>query len=155
MPESARPPQSDDDPPAAPDTPDAKTVLGTLWAGIAVHASPPDVTFAGAATAAAAPDAMAEQRVRRIARAFGLHAEHCVIGLIAEDRAALIRESASTLASLLQIWAERSVSPEAVWTELDRRTQVGELLLSLNSMPTRRAGRAISRPWKIRSTKLP
>ncbi|ACI52611.1 conserved hypothetical protein [Gluconacetobacter diazotrophicus PA1 5] len=148
MSESAPPPPSDDD---APSVPDARTVLAALWAGLV--ASP--TTIAAAGSAPLPPDPRAEQHVRRIARAFGLHAEHCVMELIADDRAALIRESAETLTRLMQIWAARNVSADAVWTELDRRTQVGELLLTLNNTPTRRAGRAIARPWKIRTTKLP
>ncbi|MBB2202532.1 hypothetical protein HLH28_13280 [Gluconacetobacter tumulisoli] len=149
MPESARPPQTDETTPAPASTPDgdgAADVLDRLWAGLAIAAAP--------AGPEAAPDPQADHRVRRTARAFGLHAEHCLTALVADDPATLVRESADVLQTLMQLWAARSVAPDAVWTELDRRLRVGNLLLSLNA-PARGSGRAITRPWKIRTTKLP
>ncbi|WP_246379492.1 phosphoribosyl-ATP pyrophosphatase [Gluconacetobacter johannae] len=117
----------------------AADVLGRLWAGLAVGAD---------------PEGASDLHIRRTARAFGVHAEHCLAALIVDDRATLVRESADVVHMLMRLWAARNVAPEAVWTELDRRTQVGNLLLSLNA-PARGTGRAITRPWRIRSTKLP
>ncbi|MFW7268326.1 phosphoribosyl-ATP pyrophosphatase [Gluconacetobacter sp. Hr-1-5] len=131
-----------DDPAAAPD---ARRAVEALWQALsqdAAQAPPPT-----------------ERDIRRLARAFGLHGDHCVVGLIAGDRSQLVRESAHVLTCLMRIWAARNLSAGAVWTELDRRTQVGELLMMLNNTPRRRAGRsagrALGRPWKIQSTKLP
>ena len=136
------PPPSDDDPAAAPD---ARRAVEALWQALsqdAAQAPPPT-----------------ERDIRRLARAFGLHGDHCVVGLITEDKSQLVRESAHVLTCLMRIWAARNLSAGAVWTELDRRTQVGELLMMLNNTPHRRAGRsagrALGRPWQIQSPKLP
>ena len=89
-------------------------------------------------------------------RAFTCAAEECVMDLIAQDHAGLVAHSADVLDGLLRIWAEQGVEAEDVWTELDRRTRMGNLLLSLNM--TRRRGTpptARKRSWKIRTTKLP
>lgn len=138
------PPPSPADDSAAP-PPDARRAVEALWQALsqhAAHAPPPT-----------------ERDIRRLARAFGMHGDHCVVGLIAEDKGQLIRESAQLLTCLMRIWAARDLSAGAVWTELDRRTQVGELLVMLNNTQRRRAGRAagrsLGRPWKIQSTKLP
>ncbi|MFT8421549.1 MAG: hypothetical protein ABF665_08530 [Gluconacetobacter sp.] len=135
-------PPPDDDTAAAPE---ARQAVEALWQALsqdAAQAPPPT-----------------ERDIRRMTRAFGVHGDHCVVGLIAGDRSQLIRESAHVLTSLMRIWAARNLSAGAVWTELDRRTQVGELLMMLNNTPRRRAGRsagrALGRPWKIQSTKLP
>ncbi|GBQ32759.1 hypothetical protein HLH34_18515 [Gluconacetobacter azotocaptans] len=145
MPQSAPPSQTDPDDAARagermPSADGAADVLERLWAGLTVPAEP----GAGAS----------DLHIRRTARAFGLHAEHSLTALITDDRATLVRESAHVLLTLMRLWAARNVAPEAVWTELDRRTRVGNLLLALNA-PVRGTGRAITRPWKIRSTKLP
>ncbi|MBB2203967.1 phosphoribosyl-ATP pyrophosphatase [Gluconacetobacter takamatsuzukensis] len=141
MASSSLPPPGDD--PAA--APDARQAVEALWQALSQEA------------AGAGPPT--ERDIRRLARAFGLHGDHCVVGLIAADRGQLIRESAHVLTCLMRIWAARNLSAGAVWTELDRRTQVGELLMMLNNTPRRRAGRsagrALGRPWKIQSTKLP
>lgn len=137
---SPPPPPGDDTAP-----PDARRAIEALWQALshdAARAAPPT-----------------ERDIHRLARAFGQHGDHCVVGLITGDKGQLIRESAHVLTSLMRIWAARSMSADAVWTELDRRTQVGELLVTLNNAPRRRAGRttgrALGRPWKIQSTKLP
>ncbi|MCE2565567.1 phosphoribosyl-ATP pyrophosphatase [Komagataeibacter sp. FNDCF1] len=89
-------------------------------------------------------------------RAFTCAAEECVMDLIAQDHEGLVAHSADVLAELLRIWAEQGIDAEDVWTELDRRTRMGNLLLSLN-MTRRRAAPATARKrsWKIRTTKLP
>ncbi|GAA4504698.1 phosphoribosyl-ATP pyrophosphatase [Gluconacetobacter tumulicola] len=140
---SIPPPPPGDDSAAPP--PDARRAVEALWQALsqdAAQAPPPT-----------------ERDIRRLARAFGLHGDHCVVGLIAEDKGQLIRESAHVLTCLMRIWAARDLSAGAVWTELDRRTQVGELLVMLNNTQRRRvgqpAGRSLGRPWKIQSTKLP
>ncbi|GBQ27581.1 phosphoribosyl-ATP pyrophosphatase [Gluconacetobacter sacchari] len=125
--------------------PDARQAVEALWQALsrdAALAGPPG-----------------ERDIHRLARAFGMHGEQCLVGLIADDKGQLIRESAHLLTCLMRIWAARDLSAGAVWTELDRRTQVGELLVMLNTASRRRAGRspgrALGRPWKIQSTKLP
>ena len=105
----------------------------------------------------AAPRAGQGNRATRNAgRAFTCAAEQCVMDLMTEDHAGLVEHSADVLTHLLQAWAASGIDPEDVWTEIDRRTRMGNLLLALNtaertSVPTR----ARKRPWKIRTTKLP
>ena len=93
---------------------------------------------------------------REAGRAFTCSAEQCVMDLMTHDRAGLIEHSASVLAHLLEIWAAEGIEPENVWTELDRRTRMGNLLLALNmGERTSVSTAARRRPWKIRTTKLP
>ncbi|WP_342629920.1 hypothetical protein AAC691_09905 [Nguyenibacter vanlangensis] len=141
---------------------DARAALDGLWRRLAgsdpASLDGPSAAASGDAGGVSLPDPLAELRLRRLLRSFGLHAEHCVAALVADDRAALIRESADTLKRLMEIWVACDIPAASVWTELDRRTQVGELLASLNRTPggrTGRAGRAIPHPWRIRTTKLP
>ncbi|BAK84441.1 phosphoribosyl-ATP pyrophosphatase [Komagataeibacter medellinensis] len=118
----------------------ATTALGPLQARLAAHSS-----------------LVARKPAQHAAgRAFTYAAEECVMDLIAQDHAGLVAHSADVLAELLRIWAEQGVDAEDVWTELDRRTRMGNLLLSLNM--TQRRGAPVTarkRSWKIRTTKLP
>ncbi|GCE84354.1 phosphoribosyl-ATP pyrophosphatase [Komagataeibacter diospyri] len=93
---------------------------------------------------------------REAGRAFTCAAEQCVMDLMTHDRTGLIAHSADVLTHLLEIWAADSIDPEDVWTELDRRTRMGNLLLALNMTErTSISTAARRRPWKIRTTKLP
>ncbi|MFT8711282.1 phosphoribosyl-ATP pyrophosphatase [Komagataeibacter rhaeticus] len=127
-------------PEKAPDALTATTALGPLQARVAARA----------------PTAGPGNDHHAAGRAFTCAAEECVMDLIARDHAGLVAHSADVLAELLRIWAEQGVDAEEVWTELDRRTRMGNLLLSLN-MTRRRATPATARKrsWKIRTTKLP
>ncbi|AQU87790.1 hypothetical protein B0W47_10210 [Komagataeibacter nataicola] len=104
-----------------------------------------------------APQAgQADRATRHGGRAFTCAAEQCVMDLMTEDHAGLVEHSADVLTHLLEVWVASGIDPEDIWTEIDRRTRMGNLLLALNtaertSVPTR----ARKRPWKIRTTKLP
>ena len=127
-------------PAAAADALTATTALGPLRSRLAARA----------------PGAEPGNDHHAAGRAFTCAAEECVMDLIAQDHAGLVAHSADVLDGLLRIWAEQGVEAEDVWTELDRRTRMGNLLLSLN-MTRRRAAPATARKrsWKIRTTKLP
>lgn len=93
---------------------------------------------------------------RTAGRAFTCAAEQCVMDLMTHDHAGLVGHSADVLTHLLEIWAADGIDPADVWTELDRRTRMGNLLLALNMTErTSVSTAARRRPWKIRTTKLP
>lgn len=56
-----------------------------------------------------------------IAKKTGEEAVEVVIASLAEDRRALVSESADLLYHLLVLWAEAGVKPADVWKELERR----------------------------------
>lgn len=106
----------------------------------------------------AAPSAAQDNNraTRHAGRAFTCAAEQCVMDLMTADHAGLVEHSADVLTHLLQVWAAAGIDPEDVWTEIDRRTRMGNLLLALNTAErTSAPTRARRRPWKIRTTKLP
>ncbi|MBO1326098.1 phosphoribosyl-ATP pyrophosphatase [Acetobacter sp. TBRC 12305] len=92
----------------------------------------------------------------RLSQKVGLHATNCTAALIANRRDDIIRESASFLKALEQLWAHETVDPADIWTELLRRLEVAELLHQLNQPPHRkkRSGK-VPRPWRITTSKLP
>ncbi|MBT5108049.1 MAG: phosphoribosyl-ATP diphosphatase [Rhodospirillaceae bacterium] len=63
----------------------------------------------------------------KIAQKLGEEAVETVIAALSEDRAAVTSESADLLYHLLVLWAERGVTPDAVWAELARREGVSGL----------------------------
>ncbi|MBV1830599.1 hypothetical protein HNW77_09240 [Komagataeibacter sp. AV436] len=122
-------------------TPDAEHALGRLLARL---------------RRAAPPAGQGNRATRHGARAFTCAAEQCVMDLMTEDHAGLVAHSADVLTHLLQVWAAAGIDPEDVWTEIDRRTRMGNLLLALNAAErTSTPTRARRRAWKIRTTKLP
>ena len=56
-----------------------------------------------------------------IAKKTGEEAVEVVIASLAEDRRALVSESADLLYHLLVLWADAGVKPKDVWKELQRR----------------------------------
>lgn len=57
----------------------------------------------------------------KIAQKLGEEAVETVIAALAQDRDALVAESADLLYHLAVLWAEAGVDPAEVWAELDRR----------------------------------
>jgi phosphoribosyl-ATP pyrophosphohydrolase len=57
----------------------------------------------------------------KVAQKFGEEAVECLIEAVAENRQALIAESADVLYHLLVLWVSSGVTPAEVWDELKRR----------------------------------
>lgn len=64
---------------------------------------------------------------RKIAQKVGEEATETVIAGVAQDRQALVRESADLLYHLMVLWAQREVRPEEVFEELRSRRVEKEL----------------------------
>ena len=60
----------------------------------------------------------------KIAQKFGEEAVECLIEAVAGNRAALVAESADVLYHLLVLWVDAGVTPQDVWSELQRREGV-------------------------------
>ena len=59
---------------------------------------------------------------RKIAQKVGEEAVETVIAALAQDKGAVVSESADLLYHLLALWADRGVTPADVWAELARRS---------------------------------
>ena len=57
----------------------------------------------------------------KIAQKVGEEATEAIVAALAEDKAALVNESADLLYHLMVLWSARDIEPKAVWAELDRR----------------------------------
>ncbi len=60
----------------------------------------------------------------KVAQKFGEEAVECLIEAVAGNPAALIAESADVLYHLIVMWVASGVTPDQVWTELQRREGV-------------------------------
>ena len=60
----------------------------------------------------------------KVAQKFGEEAVECLIEAVAENREALVAESADVLYHLLVLWVSSNVKPAEVWAELKRREGV-------------------------------
>jgi phosphoribosyl-ATP pyrophosphohydrolase len=60
----------------------------------------------------------------KVAQKLGEEAVECVIEAVAGNREAVIAESADVLYHLIVLWVSTDVSPDEVWTELQRREGV-------------------------------
>ena len=109
---------------------DAKAVLS--GAGVPVRAGPPDGTVLdglftviesrrGADPASSYTARLFDKGTAKIAQKLGEEAVETVIEGIRGDRARLTEESADLLYHLLVMWADAGVSPQTVWTALQRR----------------------------------
>ena len=58
----------------------------------------------------------------KIAQKVGEEAVETVIAALAQDKGAVVSESADLLYHLLALWADRGVTPADVWAELARRS---------------------------------
>jgi len=63
----------------------------------------------------------------KIAQKLGEEAVEALIAALAQDKAALVAESADLLYHLLVLWADRGVVPAQVWAELELREKSGVL----------------------------
>jgi phosphoribosyl-ATP pyrophosphohydrolase len=57
----------------------------------------------------------------KVAQKLGEEAVETVIAALAQDKAAVVAESADLLYHLLVLWADRGVAPEEVWRALEAR----------------------------------
>jgi hypothetical protein len=92
--------------------------------------------------------------MERFARRVGIDAATCVTAFIAQDKEDLIGASAGVLAGLSRIWERAGVQPGEVWDEMDKRLQLGNLMIELNE-GSHRSVRQGKRLWKTTTTKLP
>ncbi|GBR53242.1 hypothetical protein AA106555_1222 [Neokomagataea thailandica NBRC 106555] len=88
-----------------------------------------------------------DKSVNRLATKAGGCAAHCVVQVMQNNRAGLVRESASLLRHLGKIWQKRSIDTQDVWEELEARLQLAEELREQGIRPTKNG--------RYRSTKLP
>lgn len=81
----------------------------------------------------------------KVAQKFGEEAVECLIEAVSGNREALIAESADVLYHLIVMWVASGVSPNDVWSELERREGIsgisekaGRVLPSALGMPTKK-----------------
>src|ERR1700754_2505621 len=60
----------------------------------------------------------------KVAKKLGEEAVEVVIDAMADDRPAVVRESADLLYNLVVLWASTGVRPDDVWREMDRRERL-------------------------------
>lgn len=59
--------------------------------------------------------------ISKVAQKFGEEAVECLIEAVANNRDAVVAESADVLYHLIVLWVASGIDPEEVWTELKRR----------------------------------
>ncbi|HXT80146.1 MAG TPA: phosphoribosyl-ATP diphosphatase [Acetobacteraceae bacterium] len=85
----------------------------------------------------------------KVAQKFGEEAVECLIEAVAENRQALIAESADVLYHLLVLWVSADVTPAEVWDELKRREGISGI--AEKASRTKRA--PVAR--RLQTTKIP
>jgi phosphoribosyl-ATP pyrophosphohydrolase len=60
----------------------------------------------------------------KMAKKLAEEAIEVVIDAMADEREAVIRESADLLYNLVVLWSELSIAPQDVWNEMDRRERL-------------------------------
>jgi len=60
----------------------------------------------------------------KIAQKVGEEAVETVVAALAQDRAAVVGESADLIYHLLVLWAECGLAPADIWAELERRSGI-------------------------------
>lgn len=98
-----------------------------------------------------APD---EDVTRHLAGVLGLVMAECTAAAIEGDREEVVRSSAGFIKGLIAIWADQGLDPDAVWTELHCRIEMGELCMRLNHASGLHKGRRKG-PWRVATSKLP
>lgn len=122
-------------PPPLQNAPDAR-IIDQLWGTILSRSS-------------ASPNESHSARLlgrgtAKVAQKFGEEAVECVIEAVAQNRTALIGESADVLYHLLVLWVDAGVRPEEVWCELKRREGMSGLAekaarkMALPGFPTKK-----------------
>ena len=87
------------------------------------------------------------RKVTKLATRLGNSASNCVLHVMVNDRAGLVRESAAFVGLLEKVWKARGVEGDQVWAELNERISLAEELRA-NGIRPRKGGH-------YRSTKLP
>ncbi|MCH4092591.1 phosphoribosyl-ATP pyrophosphatase [Acetobacter sp.] len=95
-----------------------------------------------------------DAKTRRLARTLGLVTAECATAVIEGDREEVVRSSAGFIRELVAIWADQGLDPDAVWTELHCRIEMGELCLRLSRASGPHKGRRKG-PWRVATSKLP
>ena len=87
------------------------------------------------------------RKVTKLATRLGNSAANCVLHVMVNDRAGLVRESGAFLIQLEKLWKARGLDSEQVWAELSERIRLADELRA-NGIRPRKGG-------QYRSTKLP
>lgn len=95
-----------------------------------------------------------DNETRHLAGTLGLVMAECTAAVIEGDREEVIRTSAGFVRGLIAIWADQGLDPDAVWTELHCRIEMGELCLRLSRASGPHKGRRKG-PWRVATSKLP
>ncbi len=87
--------------------------------------------------------------VAKVAQKFGEEAVECLIEAVANNRTALINESADVLYHLIVLWVAAGVRPDEVWRELERREGISGI--------AEKAARGQNSPlaYGLHTTKIP
>lgn len=95
-----------------------------------------------------------DKETRHLAGILGLVMAECTAAVIEGDREEVIRSSAGFIRGLVAIWGDQGLDPDAVWTELHCRIEMGELCLRLSRASGPHKGRRKG-PWRVATSKLP
>ena len=87
--------------------------------------------------------------ITKVAQKFGEEAVECLIEAVADNRPALVGESADVLYHLMVMWVAAGIEPGQVWAELERREGVS----GVAEKAARAKLLAIHR--SVRTTKIP
>ncbi|MSP05606.1 MAG: phosphoribosyl-ATP diphosphatase [Acetobacteraceae bacterium] len=91
-------------------------VLDRLWAVV--------MDRRGADPATSHSARLLSRGTAKVAQKFGEEAVECVIEAVANNYAALVRESADVLYHLIVIWVDAGMRPAEIWAELERRENI-------------------------------